>query len=477
MRNTVRPRSASESGGGWDRLFRWPAAFMHYLAGKWKGWSASKQMLEQAEGLVLDGAAVAELTVAWTAAHAAMKPPSPQAIGMAEASATLGVPPEAGTGANAASSGSMHLAPVLGLSDGERAIVHRIRHETQRLNRNNVTRTEAYRAIYGRCPELHWAMLAHMVSRNGGWCMTDLQGELIPRLLGPEQREPTFRFLERANALIFQDAYPQLLLYEAGQKLGRDLSRLLPAFGVSRFMQPAWAQFCRRKDPVPLTIALIVNEQHYIEGRVVQHPYYRKHVLGKLFFGMQSLLQLNQVIFPYRFAAQDAQLPLHAGEDIGLRAAGLVLENFGSLRERIAFGKRLYAMLFGVPEVREGVHRFARQVRHTGSRADYAPELFAPIRHKPPERPYRERLIGLRLRPGAEPLFSPRLADAWADLPVEPAEPGDWFDAAGPGGIAAYFAALPLPSSFEMTHEYGFGLSKVELAVMTAEELGAGRSG
>jgi len=442
------------------RLSAWPIAFIRYFVEKWKGWTASQHMLDQAEGFAWDREALAELSAAWKTAEGV-----PHAA-LAEAAAPLGLLPNE---VEAAASGP---GAAYALNDVERAIVHRIRAETRRLNRNNVTRTEAYRAVYGRHPELHWAMLAHMVSRNGGWNMTDLQGELVPRLLGPEQREPTFRMLEQSNALIFQDAYPQLLLYETGRRLGRDLSGLLPAFGVSRFMRPVWEQFHRRQDPVLLTIALIVNEQHYIESRVVRHPYYRKHVLGTLFFGMQSLLQLNQVVFPYRLTALEGHRPEADPEPF--RLAGLVLENFNSLRERIEFGKKLYALLFGVPDVRNGVHRFARLVRHTGSRADYAPQLFAAIRHRPPQRPYRERLAGIRLRPGADPLYSPRLSDAWADVPVKPAEPGDWFDSAEEA--ASYFQPLKLPSSFELTHEYGFGLSKVELAVLTAEDLGAGRS-
>ncbi len=36
--------------------------------------------------------------------------------------------------------------------------------------------------------------------------MTDLKGELLPRLLNERQREAVFVFLETANSLIFGDA-------------------------------------------------------------------------------------------------------------------------------------------------------------------------------------------------------------------------------------------------------------------------------
>ncbi|HUC93422.1 MAG TPA: DUF2515 family protein [Paenibacillus sp.] len=475
------------------RLAAWPKAFAAYAAGKWMAIAAGRRMAKTAQRLRLSERAVRELQAAWAKQQAY---PAGAANALLEAAKEPGTTEHPGSGGASVVSGSwssgvlpgqLQPIPAPALGERERAILHRIREETGRLNRNNATRTEAYRALYFRAPKLHWALLAHMVSRNGGWNMTDLQGELLPRLLDAEKREATFRMLERANALIFHDAYPQLLLYEEGKRLGRDLSWLLPALGVSGFMVPVWKQFSRRQDPVPLTVALIVNEQHYIEERVVRHPEYRKSVLDTMFFGFQSLLQLNQVVFPYKLDctidADRRNNPkpdgLHKNTGGGLRLAGLILDNFDDLHERIEFGKRLYAVLFGIPEIREGVHRFALAVRHTGSRADYAPHLFAQVRQRPPQRPYRERLAGLKLRQGADPLYSPRLGDAWPDLRVMSAEPGDWFtdEAANPRRIDRFFQALPLPTVFEITNEYGFGLGKLEMAVMAAEELSAGRFG
>ncbi|WJH32243.1 DUF2515 domain-containing protein [Paenibacillus sp. CC-CFT747] len=59
-------------------------------------------------------------------------------------------------------------------------LLRRIRRETAEGNRNNVTRTAAYWTFYRQHAELHWAFLAHMVSRNGGWNMTDLKGIFSP---------------------------------------------------------------------------------------------------------------------------------------------------------------------------------------------------------------------------------------------------------------------------------------------------------
>lgn len=345
-------------------------------------------------------------------------------------------------------------------SSAEQAMLQRIRTETAALGRNNVTRTAAYWAFYEAIPELHWAFLAHLVSRNGGWAMTDLKGELLPRLLGDNQREAIFRFLERANSLIFHDAYAQLLLYRESMRTGYSFTHLLPQLGVSAFMRPVWDEFARSRDSALLTAALIVNEQHFIEARVVQNGYFKRHVLDTFAFKTQAALQLNQVVFPYDTVSGGART----------RLAGLILEDFGRLRERISVGQKLYAILFGLPDVRAGAHVFARRRPHTGSRSDYCPELFAPVRRGSPEPVYRPKLDGTQLAEGAAPLFSPRLEHAWKDRNVEPPEPGDWFR--DDSALSLLPEAMEPPFSFDMTEEFKFGLSKIELAILTAQELG-----
>ncbi|MCR2804933.1 DUF2515 domain-containing protein [Paenibacillus soyae] len=426
--------------GGWfGHLLALPGEALAYATGKWKAMSASHDMLEKAAPLSLPASSVARLMDAWSKLGAA-------SAGGEEA---LGGP-HAEWQDSAAS-----------WSPDELMLIERIRKDTAEANRNNVTRTEAYRNVYFHTPELHWALLAHLVSRNGGWNMTDLQGEWLPRLLTESQRRDVFLFLERANALIFSDAYPQLLLYQWSRSLGRSLFHLLPAFGVSRFMMPVWKLFWRERDSALLTTALIVNEQHFIEGRVVRKPYFEQRVLHTLFFGLQSLLQLNGVFFPY---GSEDEAKGGCGE---LRLAGLILENFRDPEERIEFGKRLYAMLFGVPPVFEGARGFAAAVKHSGSRGDYAPHLFEDVRHGPPKRVYEEKLLGGRLKPGADRIYSPALQSAWKDHAMEPVEPGDWFENADQ--IAGYFRELPLPRNFEITNEYGLMLSKLELAVLASQ--------
>ena len=410
-------------GSWWNRVAGWPRELYRYWNGKRAGWRHSARLRRTAQQPRLpDQQALRHLTEAW------------QSLG--KKSDGPGYEPKA----------------------AERTLLMEIRQRTERENRNNVTRTAAYLAFYRRHPEVHWSLLAHMVSRNGGWNMTDLQGELISRLLSGEQRRQTFQMLERANFLIFGDAYSQLLLYEAGLAAGEDLSRLLPALGVSVFMQPVWSRFYTSRDSAMLSMALIVNEQHYIEQRVVRHPWYREHVLEALYFKLQSPLQFNQVIFPYQTSGR------------GAIYVGLVLEDFTSLHERIEFGKRLYAILFTIPEVFYGVSGYACRHPHTGSRADYAAELFSPEAGTQAFRPFHERLHALRLRKGADRLYSPHLDQAWANQPVRPSEPGDWLIQADPQHLADYLKRLPLPRSFVITNEYGFALDKLELAVLAGED-------
>ncbi|MEH7387761.1 DUF2515 family protein, partial [Bacillus sp. JJ1521] len=91
----------------------------------------------------------------------------------------------------------------------EQLLIQQIKGMTRSHNLNNVTRTKAYFDFYRAHPEIHWAFLGHMVSRNGGWNMTDLKGGQLSRLLTKKEIESYFSFLERGNWLVFQDAFTQ----------------------------------------------------------------------------------------------------------------------------------------------------------------------------------------------------------------------------------------------------------------------------
>lgn len=83
---------------------------------------------------------------------------------------------------------------------------------TLKGNNDNISRTAQYGKYYFQHPEIKWSLLAHFVSRNAGWNMTDLKNPLYSSLFHEEFRHRLFMTFERANWLIFQDAYPQLLI-------------------------------------------------------------------------------------------------------------------------------------------------------------------------------------------------------------------------------------------------------------------------
>jgi hypothetical protein len=340
-------------------------------------------------------------------------------------------------------------------SQAEERLCAEIEKETERHNRNNVTRTMAYWAIYNSYPELHWAFLAHLVSRNGGWSMTDLQGQWIPHLLSKVRIEAIFDLLESCNSLIFGDAYPQLRLYAESKRMGRDLFYLLPRFGVSAFMSPFWDKFWSDGNPIPLTVALVINEQHFIQSRVVEDERYRREVFASFSFRSQPLLQLNQILFPLTSANR-------AEKRYQIRLAGRVLENFEDLRERIEFGKCLYGMLFGYPYVLEEATLFAEQTVHTGSRADYWPHRFTP--HSMTKAGGKSELSDMATGPSiSSSWLSPSLPNAWPNRPIVKPKKEDWFR-----GLDAlsYLKPIKLPRVIDMTHEHLLGQNKLQTAVL-----------
>ncbi|WP_336783062.1 DUF2515 family protein [Paenibacillus illinoisensis] len=326
-------------------------------------------------------------------------------------------------------------------------ILEEIKTLTVENNRSNITRTAAYLACYDQYPELHWALLAHMVSRNGGYHMTDLQSNLMHNLQNHTDREHMYRLLERCNALIFQDAYPQLLLYMNSRRIGRSCFHLLSHFHVSAFMTPIWERFWLERCSSLLSVALIINEQNYIESRVVQHPYFQKEVLSKPAFHLHNLAGLNHIVFPL-------------GRGKGL--AGRVIEHFGKLDERIMFGKGLYAMLFGIEQVYTQVLEFARSVPHRGSRAEYWPGLFTTsLEGAADSKFYTQELLEHEWMPEGGRLYSPELLAVWKDTPYEPITRQDWLQNRDSLG---HLSAPRRPWLFEMSHEHRYGMLKTAVA-------------
>jgi len=303
----------------------------------------------------------------------------------------------------------------------EQRLIATIRRQTALANRNNVTRTRAYLQFYREHEEIHWALLAHLVSRNSGWNMTDLKGEWLPLLMDEQAIRPFFWFLERSNWLIFHDAYPQLLLYAEMKQTGADLTHLLRPLGVSAFMQPFWREFLVASRPERLTHALIINEQQYIEQRVIHKPFALHRVFATFAFVAQSMLSLCHVLFPYKAHPTDRRYSL----------TGLNVQHFPDVEQRIATGKTLYRLLFSHSLRLEQIRQFAYRIPYSGSRADYWPQLFTPRLPELPSggggRDYPLRLDGTELRQGQKKLHSPPLGAAWPDVSHSAADGVDWF--------------------------------------------------
>ncbi|MDP4154108.1 MAG: DUF2515 family protein, partial [Bacillota bacterium] len=78
------------------------------------------------------------------------------------------------------------------LLEEEKNLINRILFETNKNNTDNILRTSAYFTFYKKNPDISWAFLASMVSRNGGWNMCDLEGSIFPYLLETKTRKQLF---------------------------------------------------------------------------------------------------------------------------------------------------------------------------------------------------------------------------------------------------------------------------------------------
>ncbi|MGG4497317.1 DUF2515 family protein [Brevibacillus reuszeri] len=355
-----------------------------------------------------------------------------------------------------------------GRSASEQKTVEMIRNQTTEHNGDNVDRTHAYLDFYQRRPEIRWALLAHLVSRNAGWSMTDLRGGLLPRLLSAKEQLDFFSFLERGNWLIFHDAYPQLLLYEESIKQQTNLFHLLPHLNVSAFMRAVWNHFWKKGDLDQLAIALIINEQNFLEKHVMNSPQYQSTVLKTMPFTLQELLQLNQILFPYQ-ADQESE------NQRPLRIIGRNVSHFASLIERITLGKSLYALLFRTSDYLAGVRSWAERKVHTGSRKDFWPQLFHDVNETVPGRSYQKRIVNCQIKPGASRFYSPSLRQAWKKVEHSLPADLDWYH----GQVEAIHGLVLSEASVqtaEMSELYCQTLEKIELAVVARGKIFGERS-
>lgn len=249
----------------------------------------------------------------------------------------------------------------------EPRIIQAILKATRKGNMDNISRTAQYGKFYFLYPEIKWSFLAHFVSRNAGWNMTDLKSPLFATLLREEFRQRLFLTYERANWLIFRDAYPQLLTYHYSTKFHRPLFHLLKHFHVSSFMIREWEHFWVYRDEDRLLTALIINEQNVIQNPIIIHPFYQKKVFQTVSYRLQQFFHYSMIVFPTK-----------EGKLYGVR-----VKNFLKLDERIETGKVLSSILFH-PKIEKNFIKFLKDVTHTGSRYDFEKFLDGSTKHFSP---------------------------------------------------------------------------------------------
>ncbi|MGX4669417.1 DUF2515 family protein [Cerasibacillus sp. JNUCC 74] len=232
--------------------------------------------------------------------------------------------------------------------------IHYITNKTKEHNRDNISRTKAYFSFYLQFPEIKWAFLASIVSRNAGWNMTDLELEPFRYLLGTKERQRLFMTYERANWLIFSDAFPQLLIYQLSRQYNKPLFHLLSSFKVSTYMVKEWFHFWKHLDEDRLVQALIINEQNVIQAPVIKQSFFKQRVFCQPPYLLQNLLIMNAVLIP----------------TMSQQLFGCYVHNFTNLTNRIELGKKLASIIFS-PTVYNQTYEFAKCIEHTGSRYDY----------------------------------------------------------------------------------------------------------
>jgi len=220
-------------------------------------------------------------------------------------------------------------------------------------------------------------------------------------------------------------------------------------------METIWNYFWAHHNPAILAIALIINEQSYLEKRVVQNPLYKNEVLNKFEFKLQDSLSFNHILFPYM-------------KNGVINLVGQTLHHFNSIHERILLGKRLYAILFQNKEVLKSTERWASNHPHTGSRKDYWPHIFNNIHEGIPGKQYQIRLKACSLRPGARRIYSPRLENVWKNVRHVEAEEGDWYEDLQ---VVDYIIELDETLNGEIQNEYCKSLERLELAALAKKTI------
>ncbi len=236
-----------------------------------------------------------------------------------------------------------------------RARLERMLAEKDVRNRDNVARTESYLELYALARahgvELPWVLMAHLVSRNAGYLMTDLApGGRAASFFTRDALDELFLFLERANYLIFDDAWHHVMHHALGRTGALDAR-------TPRFMREAWGRYedataggVTAAAERALVMDLVTNEQNLIEHRVVHNARFERARAMVAFFEEAGID--GPVVLP-------------------VTAARIRVGNFARLERRIEAGKRIFDEGLAETHARSAIFAWAAATRHTGSRAAY----------------------------------------------------------------------------------------------------------
>ncbi|MBA3542700.1 MAG: DUF2515 family protein [Deltaproteobacteria bacterium] len=244
----------------------------------------------------------------------------------------------------------------MAITDADRERLHDFRASLDERNVDNVARTASYLELYAwtrrNPPDLPWIFMAHLVSRNAGYLMTDVARRIAAAtdpMLADAMRN-LFVLLERANFLIFHDAWHHVCAHLAG-----DTASLAPP-RTPAFMCDAWRRYEAAGAPSPareraLVLDLVHNEQHLIEHRAVHHPELAPGL--RLLFLIEATGKERPLVFPWPDATPPPEI--RAGK-------------FAVVERRIATGTEIFDRVLADHARRAAMFDWARAHPHTGSR-------------------------------------------------------------------------------------------------------------
>jgi hypothetical protein len=269
-------------------------------------------------------------------------------------------------------------------------VIARFRAEHPKRNQDNIGRTESYLELYALSRETEadwpWLLMAHLVSRNAGYLMVDLADAIDhpKRTFTVETLVTFFAMLERANFLIFHDAWNHVLAaLENGERFEEKSGG-----AITLHMKRAYATYFGTRDVSieererNLVVDLVTNEQHFIEHRVVDNAGYSR-AMALLSFVERSGHERPMV------------LPI---TDVEIKVGG-----FADVGKRIDTGRRIFDSVLADRVLRAEIYAWALETPHTGSRAAHGGKATRTLREAwPPER-VRALAPNVHARPEPDP--------------------------------------------------------------------------